>query len=133
MSLSTIIDISGATLGLISALFFSIGVLRLKNTTVEIIATSFYGSGYEMAKELMQQKSEFIFGALFLVLSFSFQLFAKFVSPAVYLSFAPNSTVCGAGIGVALPLLLLVMVYPFYSTYKTKVLEKFENLIKGKI
>ena len=133
MSISTIIDISGATLGLISALFFSIGVLRLKNTTVEIIATSFYGSGYEIAKELMQQKSEFIFGALFLVLSFSFQLFAKFVSPTVFLSFATNSTIWGACVGVTLPLLLLFMVYPFYSIYKIKVLEKFEKSVEGKI
>ena len=64
-------------MGLGSALFFSIGVLRLKDESIKIISSSFYSAGEQVAVELTQQKVDFQFGAALLFFSFLAQLATK--------------------------------------------------------
>jgi len=71
------LDLLSCFWGLASAIHFSVGVLRIKEESISTIATSFYGSGEQMAVELAQQRIDFQFGALLLFMTFFSQLIAK--------------------------------------------------------
>lgn len=77
MTYAFFLDLLATCWGLGSALFFSIGVLRLKDESVKAMASSFYNSGEQVAVELAQQKVDFKFGAIFLFSAFFLQLVVK--------------------------------------------------------
>ncbi|MCK6407107.1 MAG: hypothetical protein L6Q60_13990 [Rhodocyclaceae bacterium] len=64
MNLATTLDLAAAFLGLASGVFFFVGVLHVKDATLQTIATSMWGKGETIATELAQQKTDFIFGVL---------------------------------------------------------------------
>ena len=133
MSLSSIIDLSGATLGLFSGVFFCIGMLHIKNSTIENIATSFYGSGFTLANELVQQKSEFIFGAILLFLSFFVQVIGKFIPHDMAATVVAPSHLEGAALGFGGPTIVLLLIYISYRLHRTKVLGDFLAAVKDKV
>jgi len=77
MSFALFLDLLASWWGLASVIFFSIGVLRLTDESVKMIASSFYDSGEQVAVELAQQKVDFQFGAALLFVSFLAQLTTK--------------------------------------------------------
>ena len=62
MSLATLIDVGAATLGFCAGMFFCLGVLKIEDGTLETIATSMWGKGLTISKELALQKVDFQFG-----------------------------------------------------------------------
>lgn len=81
MTWALFLDLLGAWFGLASAGLFSLGVLQLSDRALQIISSSFWSSGEEMAVELAQQKADFRYGAFFLLLSFVVQLVSKIFRP----------------------------------------------------
>jgi hypothetical protein len=72
-------------------LFSAVGVLHVKDTTLQTIATSMWGEGLTIATELAQQKSDFILGALLLFFSFLVQVVSKLVPQEIAsLAVAPS-------------------------------------------
>lgn len=133
MDIITVIDISAATFGLFSGLFFCVGVLHVKQATLETIATSFYGAGFTLARELVQQKSEFIFGASLLFLSFLVQVGGKFLSANVAHISATSSSLYGAALGLGVPTITLLLIYIPYRLHRKKALSVFMEAINDKI
>lgn len=133
MNLATVIELSAAALGLFSGVFFCVGVLHIKDSTIEVIATSFYGSGHAVAKELAQQKAEFIFGATFLFLSFFVQVVGKSLPPDVALSVVTTSTLSGVGVGLGAPGVLLALLYIPYRLHCERTAKKLAAAVEGKV
>jgi hypothetical protein len=77
MSLNAVLDLAASCLGLFSALFFCIGILHLSPGRTEEIATKMWGKGQAIAEEMLLQKSDFIVGAVLLLLSFAVQFVLK--------------------------------------------------------
>lgn len=133
MTLATVIELSAAALGLFSGVFFCVGVLHVKDSTLEIIATSFYDSGFTLAKELVQQKSEFIFGASLLFLSFLVQVVGKFLPPDAASTVAASSLLYGAALGFGGPTIALLLIYIPYRLHRTKSVRNLMEAVKGKV
>ncbi len=133
MNLATVIDISAAVLGLFSGVFFCVGVLYVKDSTLETIATSMWGKGVIIATELAQQKSEFIFGAALLFLSFFVQVVGKFLSPEIGSTAVASSQLIGAALGFCGPTMVLLLIYIPFRRYRTKAVSNLLAAIEGKV
>lgn len=133
MNLATVIDLSASTFGLFSGVFFCVGVLHVKDSTLETIATSMWGEGITIATELAQQKSEFIFGAALLFLSFLVQVAGKFLSPEVAATVVASSPLFGAALGFGGPTIVLSLVYIPYRRHRTKSVRNLMAAVEGKI
>jgi len=133
MNLSTIIEISGATLGFFSAVFFSVGVLHVKESTLIDIATLMWEDGATIAKELTLQKVDFIFGAILLVLSFLVQIFGKCLSPAISHSVVINSIFHGIAFGLIGPVVLVLFLYLPYCILRSSSVRRLSSKIKEKL
>lgn len=133
MNLSAIIELSAATLGLFSGAFFCAGVLHIKDSTIEVIATSFYDSGMVMAEELVKQKSEFIFGAALLFLSFLVQVAGKLLPQEVASTVVVSSPLYGAALGFGGPTIALLLIYIPYRRHRTKSVRNLMAVVEGKV
>lgn len=133
MNLAAVIELSASMLGLYSGVFFCAGVLDVKNSTIEIIATSFYGSGFTLAKELVQQKSDFIFGAGFLFLSFLAQVVGKLLSPEVGATVVASSQWFGVAIGFGGPTIVLLLIYIPHRLHRAKSERNLNAAVDGKV
>ncbi|MBT3067872.1 hypothetical protein [Rhodoferax sp. U11-2br] len=133
MNLATVIELSSAALGLFSGVFFCVGVLHIKDSTIEVIATSHFGSGHAVAKELAQQKAEFIFGAAFLFLSFFVQVVGKCLPSDVALFVVATTTLSGVGVGLGVPGVLLALLYIPYRLHCENTAKKLATAVEGKV
>jgi hypothetical protein len=133
MNLATVIELSAAALGLYSGVFFCVGVLHVKDSTLETIATSMWGKGITIATELARQKSEFIFGASLLFLSFLVQVAGKFLSPEVAATVVASSPLRGAALGFAGPTIVLLLFYIPFRRHRTKSVRNLMAAVEGKV
>ena len=114
MSYALFLDLLASWWGLCSAVFFSVGVLRLTDESVKIMASSFFNGGEQLAVELMQQKVDFQFGAAFLFLSFFVQLVTKLLPNLQFNS--PNEQYWIAlAVGLALAAVPIVVCIPLIA------------------
>ena len=79
MLLSTFLNILGACLGFISALFFAFGALMMTAEKINIIAATYWNANQHWGDSIADQRADYIAGALLLLLSFSSQLAANLV------------------------------------------------------
>jgi len=108
MNLRDILEIVSSIFGLTSGGYFSVGVLTLKTSTLPKIAAL---SGGEMvAEELAKQKTDFAFGAVFLVLVFCVQIVTK-IFPAMTSAIATNDFLCGVVISFFIAFLFWLASY----------------------
>lgn len=133
MTLATIIELSASTLGLFSGVFFCVGVLHIKDSTIEIIATSFYDSGIAVAKELVQQKTEFIFGAVLLFLSFLAQVVGKFLPPTVGSTVLVSEPLYGGALGFGGPAIVLLLFYIPYRLHRIRSIRILMAAVERKV
>ena len=80
MPLSTFLNIFGASIGFLSALFFALGTLRLRTKDIVGIAGTYWDFNQHLADSIASQRAEYIAGALLLLASFSLQFVGKGVS-----------------------------------------------------
>lgn len=130
MNLVTILDVAAATFGLFSGAFFCVGVLHVEDSSIVKIATSFWKSGEAVATELLQQKADFIFGAVFLILSFVFQVAGKALSSFGALSSVTTSTLNGIVVGVGIPVAFVALLQIPYRSGREKAKKRIEELTK---
>ena len=133
MNLAAVIDLAAASLGLFSGVFFCVGVLHVKDSTLETIAASFWGKGEAIAKELALQRVDFIFGAALLFLSFLVQLVGKCLPSTVALSVVTTSTLNGAAVGVGGPIALLAPLVLFWRAGRVKATRTLASQTQGKL
>ena len=81
MLLSTFLNILGACIGFISALFFAFGALMMTAEKINIIAATYWNANQHWGDSIADQRADYIAGALLLLLSFSSQLAANLVPP----------------------------------------------------
>ncbi len=101
MSVAAVLDLAASCLGLFSALFFCIGILHLNPDRTEEIATRMWGKGQAIAEEMLLQKSDFIVGAVLLLLSFLVQFIVK-AFPAFLSQPAMQEQLHGVAISIAI-------------------------------
>ena len=82
MLLSTFLNILGACIGFISALFFAFGALMMTAEKINIIAATYWNANQHWGDSIADQRADYIAGALLLLLSFSSQLAANLVPSA---------------------------------------------------
>lgn len=109
MSLAALLEMLSALLGLFSAAFFCIGVLHLKQSSVEAIAFSMWQKGITIATELVAQKNDFVAGTVLLFIAFALQFPLK-VWPD-YFSFVVVSTpLSGVLVSLSVSIFLAAML-----------------------
>ena len=133
MNLATVIELSAAALGLFSGVFFCVGVLHVKDSTLETIATSLWGKGEAVAKELALQRVDFIFGAVLLFLSFLVQGTAKLLPSAVALSVVTTSAWNGAAVALAGPLVFLALLWFLWRAGRVKAARTLAAAVEGQL
>ena len=79
MLLSTFLNILGSSVGLLSALFFALGTLRLRTKDIVGIAGTYCNFNQHLADSIASQRAEYIAGALLLLVSFALQVAANLV------------------------------------------------------
>lgn len=133
MNLATVIELSAATLGLFSGVFFCVGVLHVKDSTLETIATSMWGKGDAIAKELALQRVDFIFGASLLFLSFLVQVVGKCLPSDVALSVVATSTLGGVAVGAGVSTALLSILWPQWRASRAQAARRLAAATEGKL
>lgn len=80
MPLTTFLNILGASVGFMSALFFAFGALAMTSEKINVIATTYWGANKHWGDSIAEQRADYIGGALLLLVSFTLQLSANLVS-----------------------------------------------------
>ncbi|PTR16083.1 hypothetical protein C8R31_10297 [Nitrosospira sp. Nsp2] len=129
MTLGLFLDLFALVVGLGSGVAFSMGVLRIKDASLDVIAVAFYDSGAAVAKELAQQKTDFVFGSVLLFFSFALQFSSKAITglDEVVLPFA---RMYGVSLSLVLASALLFLCYLLWCDLSRKRMERITNLIK---
>jgi hypothetical protein len=133
MNLSAIIELSAAAFGLYSGVFFCVGVLHVKDSTLEIIAVSVWEKGITIATELAQQRSDFIFGAALLFLSFLLQIVVKLLSQEAASIVVAQSQPYGVALGFGVPTIVLLLLYIPYRHHRRRSVRNLMAAVKGKL
>lgn len=131
MTLGLFIDLFALVTGLASGVAFSIGVIRIKEASLDVIAVSFYDSGAAVAKELVQQKTDFVFGSTLLFFSFAIQ-FASRAIPGLEQIILPLSRLYGIVLSLTLASILLFLCYFLWQDVSVKRMERILKLIAEK-
>lgn len=108
--------------GLASAIFFSIGVLKLTDKSIKIISSSAWESGEQVAAELAQQKVDFQFGAFFLFISFLSQFILKIFSESLE-QYTFDTFLCGMVFSIIISFIPIIISVPI-RIYRRKDAEK---------
>jgi hypothetical protein len=132
MSIATVLDLAATCLGLFSALFFCIGILHLKPSRTEEIATKMWSKGQAIAEEMLLQKSDFIFGAFLLLLSFLVQFVAK-AFPAFLSQVAIEEHLHGVAISIAIALAIAVVARTANHYLGKVFLRQLKERTEGKL
>lgn len=131
MTVALFLDLLALIIGLASGIAFSIGVIRIKDTSLEVIAVSFYDSGAAVAKELTQQKTDFIFGSALLFFSFVVQFISK-AFPCLEQIVFPFPRLYGVALSITLAAIPLFLCYLFWSDLSNKRMQRILRLIAEK-
>jgi hypothetical protein len=131
MTLGLFLDLFALILGLGSGAAFSMGVLRIKEASPDVIAVSFYGSGAAVAKELTQQKTDFVFGSVLLFFSFALQFLSKAVN-GLNEVVLPFTKLYGVALCLILASVLLFLCYLLWCDLSNKRMERILKLIAEK-
>lgn len=110
MLLATFLNILGACIGFMSALFFAFGALMMTAEKINTIAATYWDANQHWGDSIAEQRADYIAGALLLLLSFSLQLAANLVHPAFALSLLHPFGWALAEIGFVVVLLLMSSV-----------------------
>ena len=86
MSISTLIQLIAACVGVIGSLFFAIGVMRQSIAAMAALSGTYFDWNPNMPPALAAQKSDYLFGGGLIVLAFMFQLASFFVPTTLALS-----------------------------------------------
>jgi len=129
MTYAAFLDLLSAWLGLISALLFSLGVLQLKDQSLQNIASLAYDSGEQVAVELAQQKVDFQFGASFLALSFLSQIGPK-LFPSLQNINAFSSFWVGSAVSLGASIFLVGFSFPVLRRKRKLAEEKVRRFNK---
>lgn len=81
--LSTFLNVLGACIGFMSAVFFSIGAMMMSPTNIHKIAATYWDANQHWGDSIANQRADYIAGGLLLLLSFSFQLSASLVPSSI--------------------------------------------------
>ncbi|TRZ92075.1 MAG: hypothetical protein D4R84_13045 [Rhodocyclaceae bacterium] len=81
MLLTTFLNILGACVGFLSAIFFSIGAMIMTPMNIHKIAASYWDANQHWGDCISEQRADYIAGGLLLLLSFLLQLSANLVQP----------------------------------------------------
>ena len=120
MNLRDFLEIVSAVFGLISGGYFSVGVLKLKTSTIPIVAMM---SGSEfVAEELAKQKADFAFGSLFLALAFLVQIATK-VFPVVVSVTVTSGFLCGVVSSFFIAVLFWIASYFLHRQFQEKLVK----------
>jgi len=133
MSFATALDLAAAFIGLASGMFFCVGVLHVKDSTLEIIATSMWGKGVTIATELAQQKSDFIFGAALLFLSFLVQVVSRLLAPETAAILVASSQLSGVALSLGVPTAVLCVFYIPWRQHRKRSAANIAALAEGKV
>lgn len=79
MTLSTFLNILGACVGFISAIFFSVGAMTMTPEKIFRVAASYWDANQHWGDSIADQRADYIAGGLLLLLAFSAQLSANLV------------------------------------------------------
>jgi hypothetical protein len=108
MPLAQFFNLLSACLGFAAAAFFAAGALLTGPIRISRISTSYWDANVHWADSICDQRADYISGALLLVLSFSFQLWANLIpSEPLPTQFQPYGCAI-AEIGAAVVFLLLL-------------------------
>ncbi|MEI6302803.1 MAG: hypothetical protein WCR74_15275 [Betaproteobacteria bacterium] len=132
MLLSTYLNILGACLGFISAMFFAIGALGMHPQNILKISTSYWDANQHWADSIADQRADYIVGALLLILSFSSQLAANLVPSDAAPSFLQPLGYAIAEIIAVVSFLLICSVLLRAAVAKT-TRQKVQQLQKEKL
>jgi len=131
MTLGLFLDLFALVIGLASGVAFSMGVVRIKDSSLDVIAISFYDSGAAVAKELAQQKTDFIFGSALLFFSFTLQFSSKAISDLDSI-LLPFPRTYGIGFCFILASILLFLCYFLWRHLSNKRMQRLLKLIAEK-
>lgn len=126
MNLRDFLEIVSAVLGLISGGYFSVGVLKLKTSTIPKVAMM--SGGEFLAEELAKQKADFAFGSLFLILAFLVQIGAKLFPAAVSVT-VTSGFPCGVMFSFSVPGLFLFISHFLHLEYQEVLVRKVKESI----
>ena len=115
MLLATFLNILGACVGFMSAVFFSVGAMTLTPTGIHRMSITMLSANQDFVDSLVDQQADYIVGGLLLLLSFLSQLSANLVSPTVELSLLQPSSCATALVVSTLAFLLVVAVVARYA------------------
>ncbi len=132
MSLSAVLDLAASCLGLFSALFFCIGILHFNSGRAEGFATKMWGKGLAIAEEILQQKSDFIVGAVLLLLSFFVQFVVK-AFPAVLSQVVVQEQLHGVAISIAIASALAIVARTANRLLGKVFLRQLQERTAGKL
>lgn len=83
MTLSTFLNILGACIGFMSAVFFSVGATMMTPELICKISATYWDANQHWGDSIADQRADYIAGGLLLLLSFSLQLSANLVPSAL--------------------------------------------------
>ena len=84
-------------------------------------------------KSWCSKKTEFIFDAGLLFLSFLIQVVGKILPPETVSAVTTSLQLYGAALGFGGPTLALVLLYIPYRLHRRKAVRDFEQAVKGKV
>ncbi len=127
MPLSTYLNIFGASIGLMSALFFAFGALMMSPDKIGLISSSYWDENLHWRDSLAEQRADYICGAILLLLSFSCQLAGNFVPPA-FTPYILNTFSCAISGIVGSFIILLLCFILLRRVIATKTIQKVQKM-----
>ena len=110
MTFTTFLNIMGASVGFMAAIFFSIGAMTMTPEKIFKIAAAYWDANQHWGYSIADQRADYIVGALLLLLAFSAQLSANLIPSASEPSLLQPFGCAIAEIVAALALLLVCSV-----------------------
>ena len=91
MSVSTLVQLIAACIGIVGSLFFAIGIMRQSVVAMADLSGTYWDWNPNMPPALAAQKADYLFGGGLIVLAFVCQLASFFVPPAPALNESQSS------------------------------------------
>lgn len=106
MVLALLLNVLGLCIGLMSALFFSVGAITMSPAKIQKVSASYWDANEHWGDSLADQRADYIVGAFLLLLSFSLQLVGSLIPPTVEVAFLLS--ISHAGIAIAATIMILL-------------------------
>lgn len=128
MLLTTFLNVLGACIGFMSALFFAFGALVMTAEKINIIAATYWDANQHWGDSIAEQRADYIAGALLLLVSFALQLSANLVPSSIAPSLL-QPVGCASAEIVAVIAFLLVLAVLLRNFVARRTKEKVHRLI----